>query len=89
MNERDLREIVLATLCRIAPEVAPGELKPGVPLRDQVDLDSMDWLNFLVGLHGRLGVDIPEADYGKLVTLEDLLAYLAARPRGTPTMPNS
>lgn len=48
----------------------------------------MDWLNFLVGLHGRLGVDIPEADYRKLVTLEDLLAYLAARRCGTPTMPD-
>jgi acyl carrier protein len=79
MNDHDLRAIVLATLCRIAPEVVPAELRPGVPLRDQVDLDSMDWLNFLVGLHGRLGVDIPEADYRKLVTLDDLLAYLGAR----------
>ena len=79
MNDQDLRSIVLAALCRIAPEVAPEELRPDLPLRDQVDLDSMDWLNFLVGLHGRLGVDIPEADYRKLVTLGDLLAYLAAR----------
>jgi len=84
MNEQDLRETVLALLRRIAPEVAPGELHPRVPLRDQVDLDSMDWLNFLVGLHGRLGVEIPEADYGKLVTLDDLLAYLAARLGPSP-----
>ena len=79
MNNPDLRTAVLATLRRIAPEVVPGELRPDVPLRDQVDLDSMDWLNFLVALHGRLGVDIPEADYRKLVTLDDLVAYLAAR----------
>ncbi len=46
---------------------------------DQVDLDSMDWLNFLLGLHAKLGVGIPEADYGKLVTLDDLLAYLKSR----------
>ena len=84
MDDQDLRQIVIATLRRIAPEVAPGELQPRVPLRDQVDLDSMDWLNFLVGLHGRLGVDIPEADYSKLVTLDDLLAYLAARMRVSP-----
>ena len=84
MADQDLREIVLATLCRIAPEVVPEELRPGTPLRDQVDLDSMDWLNFLVGLHGRLGVDIPEADYRKLVTLDDLLAYLAAHLRAPP-----
>jgi len=82
MNQQELREAVLATLCRIAPEVAPAEVRGDVPLRDQVDLDSMDWLNFLVGLHGRLGVDIPEADYRRLVTLDDLVAYLGARLTG-------
>ena len=78
-HDPELRAAVLATLRRIAPEVEPALLRPDAPLRDQVDLDSMDWLNFLVALHGRLGVDIPEADYRKLVTLDDLLAYLAAR----------
>ena len=79
MDDPSLRAIVLAALCRIAPEVAPGEIQPGVPLRDQVDLDSMDWLNFLVGLHAKLGVEIPEADYAKLVTLDNLVAYLGAK----------
>jgi acyl carrier protein len=88
MDDRNLREVVLATLCRIAPEVAPGELVPGVPLRDQVDLDSMDWLNFLVALHGKLGVDIPEADYRKLVTLDDLVGYLQARAASRPAAPD-
>jgi acyl carrier protein len=84
MDEPELRANVLATLCRIAPEVAPDEIAPGTPLRDQVDLDSMDWLNFLVALHGRLGMDIPEADYRKLVTLDDLVAYLAVRLAASP-----
>jgi acyl carrier protein len=88
MNDRELREIVFAVLRRIAPEVVPGELQPRVPLRDQVDLDSMDWLNFVVALHDRLGVDIPEADYRKLVTLDDLLAYLEAR-LPAPSAPRS
>jgi acyl carrier protein len=79
MDDTTLRQAVFDTLRRIAPEVSPGEIEPAVPLRDQVDLDSMDWLNFLVGLHDRLGVDIPEADYRRLVTLDDLLAYLRAR----------
>ena len=48
-------------------------------MRDQVDLDSIDWLNFLLGLHGALGVDIPETDYAALVTLDDLVAYLRTR----------
>jgi acyl carrier protein len=79
MDEQTLRRTVFETLRRIAPEVSPDDLDPRQPLRDQIDLDSMDWLNFLVGLHANLGVDIPEADYAKLVTLEDLLAYLRAK----------
>jgi acyl carrier protein len=90
MNDQELRETVFATLRRIAPEFVPGELQPLVPLRDQVDLDSMDWLNFVVALHDRLGVDIPEADYRKLVTLDDLLAYLEAhRPASSASRSDS
>lgn len=56
---------------------ATGPLKPPArPLRHQPDLDAMDWLNFLVALHERLGVTIPEADYAQLVTLDNLLAKL-------------
>ncbi len=77
--DADLRQVVLATLRRIAPEVGPEAIAPAVPLRDQVDLDSMDWLNFLIALHRKLGVDIPEADYAKLVTLDDVVGYVAAR----------
>ena len=76
MKPEELKNEVLGLLTTIAPEVEPGILRPDQPLRNQVDLDSMDWLNFLVALHERLKVDIPEADYGKLVTLDDLLAYL-------------
>jgi acyl carrier protein len=72
-------EAVHDILRRIAPELSPGELDPGRPLRDQVDLDSMDWLNFLTALHERLGVDIPEADAAKLVTFDDVVAYLEAK----------
>jgi len=72
-------EAVYDVLRRIAPELSPGELDRGRPLRDQVDLDSMDWLNLLTALHERLGVDIPEADYAKLVTFDDVVAYLEAR----------
>jgi acyl carrier protein len=76
-----LRQSVIDILRRIAPEIPPGGPDAARPLRDQVDLDSMDWLNFLVALHDKLGVDIPESDYAKLVTLDDLLAYLGARLR--------
>lgn len=83
-DDAALRTIVVDTLQRIAPEVKPGDLQPDAPLRDQVDLDSMDWLNFLVALHRRLGVDIPESEYARLVTLDDLVAYLASRRAVSP-----
>ena len=76
MDDTELRSIVIATLKEIAPEIEEAGLRPERPLRQQVDLDSMDWLNFLVGLAGRLAVEIPEADYRKLATVNDLVAYL-------------
>jgi acyl carrier protein len=79
MNDDDIRAGVLATLRRIAPEVEVDELRGDRALRDQVDLDSMDWLNVIVGLHQRFGVDIPEADYAGLVSLDTIVAYLAHR----------
>lgn len=79
MNRPELRVVFMEELRRIAPEVEEGELKSDRPLREQVDLDSMDWLNFLVALHERLGVDIPEADYRRLATLDQALAYLESK----------
>lgn len=79
MDERTLRKTALEILQSIAPEVEPEGIQPGRPLRNQVDLDSMDWLNFLVALHERLEVEIPEADYARLVTLDDVVKYLSAK----------
>jgi acyl carrier protein len=76
MNESELREKVLAVLAELAPEIDVHTLKPGVRLRDQVDLDSMDFLNFLIGIDEQTGVDIPESDYAHLATLDDIDSYL-------------
>jgi acyl carrier protein len=75
----DVRAVVLETLASIAPEIEPSALDADQALREQVDLDSMDWLNFLIALHETLNVDIPEADYQKLHTLSDLVRYLQAK----------
>jgi acyl carrier protein len=72
----DLRGEVLSVLTTIAPEVDPAEIHDEELLRDQVDLDSMDWLNFLLGIHSRLHVDIPEQDYASLRTLADVVRYI-------------
>ncbi|WP_039889327.1 acyl carrier protein [Mycobacterium xenopi] len=71
-----LRAEVLSVLTAIAPEVEPDEIQDDALLRDQVDLDSMDWLNFLLGIHKRLHVDIPETDYASLRTLNDVVRYV-------------
>ena len=78
MDEQTIRHTIFATLRAIAPEVTPEEIATDQPLREQVDLDSMDFLNFLIGLHKKLGVDIPESDYAKLATLDALVSYLKA-----------
>ncbi len=83
-SPQEIRAGVFEALLGIAPEVETGQLVAGKPLRSQVDLDSMDWLNFIIGLHQRFRVDIPEADYATLTTLDAIVAYLAARQPGVP-----
>jgi acyl carrier protein len=79
MTPEKLRSTVLAALSEVAPELEPQSLDPQVELRNQLDLDSMDFLNFVLALHKALGVDIPEADYRKLSTLDSCVAYLAEK----------
>lgn len=85
MTNEELRATVLAALHRIAPEVNAAELRPDLPLRDQADLDSMDFLNFLMELHRTLGVDVPEQDYAQVATLDGLEAYLRLRVSTPPS----
>ena len=78
MTEAELREVVLKVLGGIAPEADLSRLKPQARIRDQLDIDSMDFLNFVIGLHQELKVEIPERDYGQLATLAGCTAYLAS-----------
>lgn len=79
MNEADIRTVLREELGNIAPEMDLQALDPSADLREALDIDSMDFLNFVIAVHGRLGVDIPELDYPKLVTLDGAVGYLAAR----------
>ena len=86
MTTDEIRTTVLRVLGRIAPEADLASLAPNVEFRDQLDIDSFDFLNFVIGLHEALGVDIPEADYPRLATLEGAVAYLEdALSRAAPT----
>jgi acyl carrier protein len=83
MNPNDVRTRVLAALQQVAPEADPAAVKPAVPFRDQLDVDSMDLLNFMIRLHEEFGVEIPERDYPKLATLDGCLAYFSKRIAGS------
>ena len=76
MNEADIRVILQEELGNIAPEMDLRKLDPGADLREALDIDSMDFLNFVIAVHHRLGVNIPELDYPKLMTLDSAAAYL-------------
>jgi acyl carrier protein len=79
MNESEIRQVIFDTLRKIAPEAEPQKIGPEENLREALDIDSFDFLNVLIGLHERLGIQIPEADYGQLTTLSGLVRYLSRR----------
>jgi acyl carrier protein len=76
MTEAEIRKLAAEVLGDIAPEADPNTLSDEEDLREALDLDSMDFLNFVIGLHKASGVDIPEADYPKLFTMKGVIAYL-------------
>ena len=78
MTKEEIRATVLRQLGDIAPEADLTQLKPDVGIRDQLDIDSMDFLNFVIALHETLHVEIPETDYPKMATLDGCVSHLAA-----------
>ena len=79
VTKTQIKETIFDLLRAIAPEADFVRLDPNADMRQALDIDSFDFLNFLIGLDEAIGVEIPEADYGKLVSLNDLLDYLTAR----------
>jgi acyl carrier protein len=77
----DIRAVVQEELGNIAPEMDVGTIDPSADLREALDIDSMDFLRFVTAIHHRLGIDVPEVDYPKLVTLDGAVAYLETRLR--------
>ncbi|MCZ8019926.1 acyl carrier protein [Novosphingobium sp.] len=82
MNRTDLRAMIVEEIGNIAPEVEAATLGDGEDLRKALDLDSMDIFNLVVALSLRLGIDIPDADAGQLVTLGGGAVYLERRLTG-------
>ena len=76
MNQVEAKTLVLDVLSGIAPEADLVRLRGKAELREELDLDSMDFLNLIAALHERTKIDIPEADYPKLFTSDGVVAYL-------------
>ena len=79
MSAIDIRQVIQEELNNIAPEADIASVDPAADLREAIDIDSMDFLNFVIAIHRRLGIDIPEIDYPKLVTLNGAFAYINAK----------
>ena len=77
-------DVILTTLAQVAPEADLASLGPEAELRVELDIDSMDFLNFVVGIDERTGVDIPERDYPQLNTLNGCIEYLTRRMAEAP-----
>jgi acyl carrier protein len=78
MNRQELHDVLIAALTAVAPDVDPASIDPAADLADQLDIDSMDFLNIIVAVHEQTGIDIPERDYPKLSSLAGAVDYLAA-----------
>jgi acyl carrier protein len=79
MTREQLRATALEELTKVAPDLADETIPDDADLRDEFDLDSMDFLNWVTALHRRLGVDIPELDYPKLNSLGAAADYLMSK----------
>ena len=81
MKREELAARLLALVTQIAPDVDPATVIPAIDFRDQFDFDSMDTLNFAIELHREFGVEVPEAEYSRLASLDKCVAYLADKVR--------
>jgi acyl carrier protein len=82
MAEQSLEALVRKVLRGVAPDLEVDVLDPDLDLREEADLDSMDFLNLVTGLHEATGIEIPERDYPRVATIAGCAAYLAARQNG-------
>lgn len=76
MTAEETKQAVIDIIADIAPDEELDSLKGDVPLRDQIDLDSMDFLDIVMELRKRYNVEVPEADYMELNTLDGCVNYL-------------
>jgi len=75
----EVRKALIDSILAVAPEADFAQVRSDRPVRGQIDIDSFDFLTILEGLHAKIGVDVPERDYGKMMTLDGSVDYLMGR----------
>ncbi|MCA8991260.1 MAG: acyl carrier protein [Planctomycetaceae bacterium] len=76
MSPQEIRQVIIGILERIAPDEDLSNLDDSVPFREQMELDSMDFLDIVMELRKQYRVQIPEADYENLITMDSTVSYL-------------
>lgn len=79
MTSENIHQIIVALLQQIAPDTEPSELKLDENIRETLNIDSFDFLQFVIALHEKTGVEIPEEDYGKINTIQNAIAYIQGK----------
>jgi acyl carrier protein len=78
LNEKQLISKILESLVEVAPEISPNEINPSINFRDQFEIDSIDYLNFILTLEKKLNIKIPDLDYPKLSSQAGCISYLSS-----------
>ena len=81
MTKEQIKATILEIIAQIIPDEDLSNLKGDIPIREQVELDSMDFLDIIMELRKRYGIEVPENDYMQLATLDGSVAYLEPRMR--------
>jgi acyl carrier protein len=82
MSRDEVRKALIDSILSVAPEADFSQLRPDRPVRGQLDIDSFDFLTILENLHSKIGINVPESDYGKMMTLDGSVDYLVRRLAG-------
>lgn len=82
MTPDETRALLARLLRGVAPDVDLDAVDPAVPLQDEAELDSMDFLNLMTALYEETGIDVPERDYPQVASIDGFVAYVAARGGG-------
>jgi acyl carrier protein len=83
MTDSEIEELVRRELYAVAPDLEGLDIEPDETFRDQFEIDSMDTLNFIIGLSKATGLEVPEADYPKLETFAGCKNYISQRLHGS------